>query len=290
MINPYDTLEFKEFLKPECDRLSWICNWLSRHEIEYAIIPTGKLRHVYLNFSRLCYDNSRIIKTVLVHYDRIGIGANDNSAAVYQVLHWAVRLNQTQNSKAKQPHNVRIIFTDGEELGLGTSKDDLGVLSLASLFKQKKIVNNDIFAIDSCGRGDTLVISTSGKNSGSIKFQHEFKEFYDRTIELAQYAVGRNWVTIPTSYGDNAGFILLGMRAIAISVLPHSEAGSYMRSLQKNPSLKSDISNHKISNSQKNAIPPTWLMMHTPLDCFENLTSESWYLMESFLTALEKRL
>ena len=77
-MNPYNSSEFIEFTKPQTNRKEWICSFLEKHEINYAIIPTGNLNHIYVNFPKYCYQNGRKIKTLLAHYDRIGIGANDN--------------------------------------------------------------------------------------------------------------------------------------------------------------------------------------------------------------------
>ena len=280
--NPYASEEFLEFLQPQTDRASWIQNKLKESGIESCVFQLGEQNHIYVKFPLSCYNPLFKIKTILVHYDRIGIGANDNSAAVYQVIKWAERL-----SNQLEPHNVRIIFTDGEELGFDPeNKSFQGALGIAGIFKRLGITKDQIYAIDSCGRGDILVVSSTGKNTGSKEFIKKFDRFYENTIQFVKKTCPENWVTIPVPYSDNAGFVILGIPAIAITLLPKTEATSYMRELQKNSKLNYDVLNRK--EETKDILPLTWKMMHTDQDSVENLTPESWLVMEKFLDALAK--
>ena len=69
--------------------------------------------HILVHFASEAYNPRFKIKTVIAHYDRVAgsPGANDNSAADWQLMNWAVELE-----KATSFHNIRIFFTDGEEL------------------------------------------------------------------------------------------------------------------------------------------------------------------------------
>lgn len=282
MTNYYQSDEFKEFLEPQTDRTEWIQKKLLDSGIDSCILKLGEQKHIYVKFPLSSYNPLFKIKTILVHYDRIGIGANDNSAAVYQVIKWAQKLNTQLDF-----HNIRIIFTDGEEIGFDSeNKNFQGALGIASIFKRLGLTNDDIYAIDSCGRGDVLVVSSTGKNSGSKDFTKKFNNLYENTIELAKKSCPEKWVTIPVPYSDNASFVAMGIPAIAITLLPKTEATSYMRELQKNHNLNNDVVNR--SETSKDTLPLTWKMMHTDQDCIENLTIESWSVMENFLDALAK--
>lgn len=282
MTNYYQSDEFKEFLEPQTDRTEWIQKKLLDSGIDSCVLKLGEQKHIYVKFPLSSYNPLFKIKTILVHYDRIGIGANDNSAAVYQVIKWAQKLNTQLDF-----HNIRIIFTDGEEIGFDSeNKNFQGALGIASIFKRLGLTNDDIYAIDSCGRGDVLVVSSTGKNSGSKDFTKKFNILYENTIELAKKSCPEKWVTIPVPYSDNASFVAMGIPAIAITLLPKTEATSYMRELQKNHNLNNDVVNR--SETSKDIFPLTWKMMHTDQDCIENLTIESWSVMENFLDALAK--
>lgn len=282
MTNYYQSDEFKEFLEPQTDRTEWIQKKLLDSGIDSCVLKLGEQKHIYVKFPLSSYNPLFKIKTILVHYDRIGIGANDNSAAVYQVIKWAQKLNTQLDF-----HNIRIIFTDGEEIGFDSeNKNFQGALGIASIFKRLGLTNDDIYAIDSCGRGDVLVVSSTGKNSGSKDFTKKFNILYENTIELAKKSCPEKWVTIPVPYSDNASFVAMGIPAIAITLLPKTEATSYMRELQKKHNLNNDVVNR--SETSKDILPLTWKMMHTDQDCIENLTIESWSVMENFLDALAK--
>ncbi len=278
--NHYQDKEFLEFLDINTNRTQWIQNALLSEGIESCVFKIGEQNHIYVKFPLSCYNPLFKIKTVLVHYDRIGIGANDNSAAVYQVIKWASRLNSQLDT-----HNIRIIFTDGEELGFNPdNKSFQGALGIASIFKRLGITKDDIFTIDSCGRGEILVISSTGKDSASKELANRFKILYEKTIQLAKKTCKESWVTIPVPYGDNAGFMAMGIPAVAITLLPKDEATSYMRELQKNNKVYQNVLNRNEETSQ--ILPLTWKMMHTDQDSVENLTPESWFVMEKFLDSL----
>ena len=138
--------DFSKFLAMDCDRLDFIQDYLYRRDVESVVMPVDGKNHIYVKFPSSQYNPLFKIKTVIAHYDRIGIGANDNSAAVFCLLEWAVRL-----SKEKDFHNIRLLFTDGEELSEeGVSSQ--GAYSLAQLFKKLSITDDDNFVFDSSGR------------------------------------------------------------------------------------------------------------------------------------------
>ena len=146
------------------------------------------------------------------------------------------------------------------------------------------ITKDDVYTIDSCGRGEVLVISSTGKDSASKELANRFKVLYENTIQLAKKTCKESWITIPVPYGDNAGFMALGIPAVAITLLPKDEATSYMRELQKHNKIYQNILNR--DEEVANILPETWKMMHTNQDSIENLTPESWLVMEKFLDSL----
>ena len=274
--------EFTAFVAPETDRCLFLTDWLESHRISYSVIPIENSRHIFINFPTACYDPMFRIKTLLIHYDRApdSPGANDNSAAIFQLLAFLEKLKEWRT-----PHNLRIIFTDGEEMGAMSGVSEQGAFGIAARFKKLGITNDDIIAIDSCGRGDVLVISSTGrKNSGSASFNRRLDSLYERTLKLASEVSPGKWVTLPVPYSDNAAFIASGIPAIAITVLPKEEASDLMRNLQRNKNLEKELLTHTVTSSDM--LPLTWRFMHTPFDATESLTEESFVLMAKFLEKL----
>ena len=274
--------EFTDFVAPEADRCLFLTDWLKAHSISYSLIQIDNSKHIFINFSSACYDPMFRIKTLLIHYDRApdSPGANDNSAAVFQVLEFLEKLKEYRS-----PHNLRIIFTDGEEMGGMNGVSEQGAFGIASRFKKLGITNDDIIAIDSCGRGDVLVISSTGrKNSGSASFNRRLDNLYERTLKLASEVSTGKWVTLPVPYSDNAAFIASGIPAVAVTVLPKDEASTLMRNLQKNKNLEKELLTHTVTSSDM--LPLTWRFMHTQFDAIESLTEESFVLMAKFLEKL----
>lgn len=276
--------DFKNFISQGIDRKDFLCNMLKKKDISYSIIPLDGKFHIYINFPKSDYNPTFKIKTLLVHYDRFGTspGANDNSAAVFQLINWIEHQNFYQ-------HNMRIIFTDGEELsGLPSGGSNLvqGSFALAELFKRLNLTSDDIYVLDCTGRGEVLVISTAGKDiDASFSFRRNFDSLYERAIRIAKAAANESWITAPVPYGDNAGFIANGIPAVLITVLPKDEATEYLRDLQKKRSLKKEIMDHTDENSYE---PETWRRLHSQFDDITSLNFEAFNLMEKFLNTLAK--
>ena len=144
---------FKEFINADCNRMKFIQNFLAENGVESTVIPLDGKNHIYVKFPQQQYNPLFKIKTVVAHYDRFqnSPGANDNSAAVYMLMIWAVKL-----SRQNDFHNVRLIFTDGEEAGSDGIASQ-GAFAVAGLFK-KLAINDDVFVFDFVGTGDGPVL------------------------------------------------------------------------------------------------------------------------------------
>ena len=278
---------FKEFTAQNCNRYDFLCTLLTQEQIPFKTILLNNKKHLYIQFSRQHYDGYFKTKTIIAHYDRAENtpGANDNSAVIFQIIEWIKKLQQSP-----LPHNIRIIFTDGEEITTGAQNQ--GAFELANYFKKLNLINDDIIILDSCGRGDTLVISNTGINlPHDALFTKKMHNLHNKLIDIAKNSTNQNWVTIPVPYGDNAGFIACGIPAIAITVLPKEEATSYMRQLQKDKKFQDKVLSNsfsKLETSLQEKIPLTWRMMHTQEDTAENLTKDAFLLMKKFLDKLAK--
>ena len=244
--------DFLDFIKPDCNRLNFIQNFLKQNDVETAVIPLEGKKHIYVKFPQNQYNPLFSIKTVVAHYDRFenSPGANDNSAAVYMLMLWAVKL-----SKQSDFHNVRLIFTDGEE-ACPDGITSQGAFAIASLFK-KLDIKDDIFVFDCMGCGDVPVLCENKipQKAGNA-FIKKLTALENKAQRIIRTAGNGKWFCLPCNYSDNASFIAQGIPAVAITILPSSE----------------------VSDVLKNQTPKTWKNLHTQNDNIENLWESSFSL------------
>lgn len=255
---------FKDFISIECDRLAFIQAFLKASNIDFAVLDMEGKNHVYVKFPHNQYNPQFKIKTVIAHYDRVEgtPGANDNSVAVFCMLEWAVHLKEM-----KTPHNVRLIFTDGEEDGTsGVSSQ--GAFPLAKLFKKLNLLNDQIFVFDCMGRGDVPVLCQNDiLPSASAKFKKDFSELEKIAQGFLQVGESKSWFCLPCLYSDNASFIANGIPSVAITMLPSDEIVEYV-----NAQIK----------------PRTWKLIHTLDDNFESLNPKAFEITAQILSNLTR--
>lgn len=284
--------DFKQFISPDCDRLSFICEWLENRGVKTVVMPIEGKNHVYVVFPQSCYNGMFKIKTVVAHYDRFegSPGANDNSSSVWCLMNWAVQLNEADFS-----HNVRLIFTDGEELGNGGKDFSIGAqgaFALAGVFKRLGITDDDVFVFDCVGRGEIPVLQKSVLPLKTpAKMKKNFNSLYERTQKLLKAGGKNNWVILPVGYSDNAGFLANGICAVAVTFLPREEASKYMYDLALVKGLESYVTNHTVPDGKTMAemedlLPLSWRLLHTDGDNLDSLTEESFVIMERILSLI----
>lgn len=244
--------DFLDFIKPDCNRLNFIQNFLKQNDVETAVIPLEGKKHIYVKFPQNQYNPLFNIKTVVAHYDRFenSPGANDNSAAVYMLMLWAVKLSRQYDF-----HNVRLIFTDGEE-ACPDGVTSQGAFAIASLFK-KLDIKDDIFVFDCMGCGDVPVLCENKipQKAGNA-FIKKLTALENKAQRIIRTAGNGKWFCLQCNYSDNASFIAQGIPAVAITILPSSE----------------------VSDVLKNQTPKTWKNLHTQNDNIENLWESSFSL------------
>ena len=252
---------FSDFISSNCDRVSFIQNYLKAAGLEAPVLQMEGKNHIYVKFPQNQYNPTFRIKTVIAHYDRIGIGANDNSAAVFCLMEWAVKISKIV---AGQFHNIRLIFTDGEELGAGGVSEQ-GAFPLAQVFRRLGITNDDIFVFDCMGRGDVPILTqTILPHKVPSKFVKDFSALEQRAASLLQASANGRWFCLPCNYSDNASFIANGIPAVAITMLPSLE----------------------VSAATRGEIPETWQLLHTAGDNFASLTPQSFEIFHNILNNL----
>lgn len=253
---------FQDFIAPDCDRAAFIQNYLKSAGLEAPILQMEGKNHIYVKFPQSQYNPTFRIKTVIAHYDRIGIGANDNSAAVFCLMQWA-----TQLSRLASPlfHNIRLIFTDGEELGAAGGVAEQGAFPLAQVFRRLGITNDDIFVFDCMGRGDVPILTqTILPPKAPARFVKDFSALEQRAASLLQVSANGRWFCLPCNYSDNASFIANGIPAVAITMLPSLE----------------------VSAATRGETPLTWQLLHTAGDNFASLTPQSFEIFHNILNNL----
>ena len=260
---------FKDFIAPDCDRTAFIQNYLKQAGLEAPVMQMEGKNHIYVKFPQSQYNSMFRIKTVIAHYDRFpgSPGANDNSAAVFCLMEWAknvVSIHPSDYSTTGQFHNIRLIFTDGEELGSGGVAEQ-GAFPLAQVFRRLGITNDDIYVFDCMGRGDVPILTqTILPPKTPAKFIKEFAALEQRAAALLQASANGRWFSLPCNYSDNASFIANGIPAVAITMLPSAEVSAATQGQQ----------------------PKSWQLLHTPGDNLASLTPQSFEIFHKILNNL----
>lgn len=290
--------KFIEYIKTDCDRLSFIRNYLKENGVDTNVIELEGKKHISVTFPISSYNPTFKIKTVVCHYDRVpGVpGANDNSAANLAVADFAVRL-----SKQRKAHNMRIFFTDGEELGINGIFEQ-GAYALAEYLKKNRITKDEVYIFDGCGRGTVAILGQAGLLSKtSSDFKKSFFALFKHAEELLQKTSPGSWMSLPMPYSDNAGFLARGVPAIVITFLPKEEASLYYKNLMADKNLAKAVLNCDINYGEKcstdikiemmkykEKIPFTWRLFHTEMDNFFSIMPESIELLGKILDELAR--
>jgi len=276
---------FNAFLEPAADRRAFITERLAAQGIPYRTVTLQDKTHIVITYRQSAYNPRFKMKTLIAHYDRAAgtQGANDNSAACIQLLLFAQTLLHKRDA-----HNIRIIFTDGEEAGADGIKNQ-GAYRLGQGLRALSMQQDDIFVFDMCGSGDTLILSESGIYGRDTRKTAALTALHRRCRIYADAACRGRWLSLPTAYSDNAGLISAGLTAQVITVLPRAEAELLMRYMPRSEALQRCIitNAHVPPDSPLAAIiPQTWQRMHTPQDSLETLTPQAFILVDKMLRYL----
>jgi len=274
--SPYN--RFRDFITAQTDRFAQLCSVLNECSLKYQVLDIEHKRHIVVPPLEDSRPQARFIFTA--HYDRSpnSPGANDNGAAVFQLIETALRLSTRRQT------GVLFIFTDGEELSKGESLRLQGSYSLGLYLKKNGLGNSAIFTFDACGTGDTLIISTTAERllknesgEGAETARRKVQDLRRMALEAARSARLEKVLLLPTPFSEDAGFLLSGMAAQTITVLPHNEAAV----------VRGD-SNFAgtVTNTDRRLIPETWRILNGPGDSPLRLTPEHWKKISDFAGAL----
>lgn len=286
MIFPPD---FSDFLQLDCNRKEFIQKRLSISGIKSSVLSIEGKNHIYVDFANHCYDFRYKLKTLVAHYDRVPgtAGANDNSSGVFALLEAAKKI-----AKLNSVHNVRLIFTDGEEDGRRGVVFQ-GAYSLAKKLHELNSDDGDIFVFDCVGRGDIPVIcEIELPPKVDRNFARKYFSLVNQTQSLVSKFSSMPNLVLPASFSDNAGFIANGIPAVAITMLPKDEVINYMSNLKRIPGLKQSVMKRKLEDIPdkiapeyilRESIPLTWRYFHTEYDRSTTLTLGSFKIVEKII-------
>jgi len=237
------------------------------------------------------------------HYDRVSgsPGANDNSAAVFQLLSAALRLGEqlksAKNSRIEIPglRQWIIIFTDKEELQKGDGIQKQGSYSLAKKLKSWGLSKALIFNFDACGTGDTFVFSGTAdylikRNTkpGLYRASHIIKQLHEKAFEAVKKIHYNRAITLPVPFSDDAGFLRGGIPAQTITMLPASEAAPFAALLRTDPVFSGKIITGPVKPADRLLFPETWRCLNSPSDSHLRLTPLYYENVVRFMTELCK--
>ena len=272
-MNPQFQELLKGFCRTDCDRFSFLTTFLDWKKIPYTILDSGG-RHILISPGGRKHSLSdHYFKVLTAHYDRVEgtPGANDNSASVFILLKHLDLLH-----KADFPHNSLILLTDREELAGKKNIFEQGSYQLGGFWKKELGENYLFMVLDMCGIGNTLIW---GRND--LKLQKENPEynlksslisridmFYDSLENLLYRYSRQNDMAVNDLFSDDLGFILNGLPAMQLSLLPWKEAEAW----KKDSTVR----------------PESWKVNHSENDVVETLQDSAFLTMEKFLRDLAR--
>ncbi|MDR2133862.1 MAG: Zn-dependent exopeptidase M28 [Treponema sp.] len=293
--SPYE--RFFDFIAPGADRYTILLAQTEKLALNSVVIPVNGNSHFFI------FPRERGLKPsagvpfrgqspaiLVAHYDRAAgsPGANDNSAAVFQLLKAAIRLGELGADY------WIVIFTDKEELGAGEGIRDQGSFALAEKLRTWGLGDARVFNFDACGTGDTFVISSTtdyllknDKRPGIRKAKQLILGLRDHALDTARYLGMDRVLLAPTPFSDDAGFLRAGIPAQTVTVLPAGEAGPYASLLRKRPEFADSLISGKIrDNADRLLIPETWRCLNGPSDSHLRLTPEFYDRVVRFAVEL----
>jgi hypothetical protein len=277
--------ELADFCSSDCDRLAFLVAYARKRRIPHNVVEISGSRHLIVRFGDEAYDGTKSVKNLVAHYDR-GVsspGANDNGAAVFQLLKLAEGLKES-----RYRHNVQVIFTGNEELGPSDRVEAQGSYALAKAMRRLR--STDVFLVfDVCGSGNTIILSTAANGFSAQGSEGDASALLYRSLESTLAAsVPGLFTTLPIPFSDNLGIMKAGLPAVAFTVLPAAEAEQYRKSIGRSPDFGKSVIAHQGGKDRKpvalsEGYPETWRRLHTPFDTPASLDAGAFALMERVL-------
>lgn len=249
-------------------------------------------RNVLVRYQDSAYDPRYRLKCISAHYDRDARspGANDNSAACLQLLALARRL-----ATAGFAHNCVLVFSDNEECG-GKNAASQGSFALAWGIRRIRKDKPWVFSLDCTGRGEVPILSSPQTRLRPRKPQSASADpglfaLHSWISSYLDALYGSAWACLPTLYSDNYGYILGGLAAAAITLLPREEVELFRRGIAENPVIVDVLLTREFRTDQGRRmldayLPASWKLLHGPGDSLASLDPASFPVMARLLDAL----
>jgi hypothetical protein len=300
--------EFLRFLSPSADRLGELCAILSKRGLAYRLLVIGERRHVLVRLGR---GSPRFI--VSAHYDRVpgSPGFLDNSAACLELADFGARVAAGRRGRAlsggagaeissadKGSEGLFLLFTDGEEApGTGGPLDQgsyaLSLALKAALGGEAIAGLAGFLVVDVTGRGGRLLFSRA---PAALLERHGLAEsplaqglfsLERLCLASAQRAGLAQPLSLPLPWSDDLGFLLGGLPALSVSLLPEEEATAYAGLCAEY--AQGSLPGRTAAPSREEAgpsWPATWSYLHSREDGIALASEASFALMASFLDSL----
>lgn len=320
MVFPED---FLRFLSPGSDRLGGLCALLAKRGLAYRLLAIGSRRHVLVRLGR---GSPRFI--VSAHYDRVAgsPGFLDNSAACLELADFGARVVAAtglakvgaarvglaeRSSASERTSSVRsldevrseglfLLFTDGEEApGKGGPLDQgsyaLSLALKAALGREAIAALSGFLVVDVTGRGGRLLFSRA---PAALLERHglaasPLAQGLSSLERLCSGAAGRAGLAeplrLPLPWSDDLGFLLGGLPALSVSLLPEGEARAYAALCAEAGRAAGDLAGGErapLREEAGSAWPATWDCLHSAGDGPGLAEEASFALMASFLDSL----
>ncbi|GHV89239.1 hypothetical protein AGMMS50267_15990 [Spirochaetia bacterium] len=303
--SPYH--RFAEFIAPDADRRGILRSLLGELGLPFLPVTIAGNCHFFVGPEPLlrlpvplCSESRppqptnhspvNLEVVLCAHYDRVAgsPGANDNSAAVFQLIETAVKLRDAQKA------GWRVILTDKEELSPGEHIRDQGSYSLARALREAGQGGGEFFIFDACGVGDTLIISTMAdymmKDTDGLeiaKVRRQTKRLRNRALETARKLAMDKVLLAPVPFSDDLGFLGGGITAQTITVLPAKEASDLAGNLRGVPGFTGALIKGELRTPRLlSLIPETWRTLNSGEDRAEHLTPEHYKQVVRFAASL----
>jgi len=296
-VSPYDRYSY--FIASKVDRYKTLLATIEKLEFNSFVISIGENRHIFLlpPDKKLPRKKGELFpfagespNIFVAHYDRVAgsPGANDNSIAVFHLLSSALALIK------RGINNWIILFTDKEELKKGESFENQGSFALGQKLKSWGLEKAKIFNFDSCGTGDTFIISTitdmilgNSDNPNILKLKEEIRQLRNHVLETTHNLRLDKVLLAPIPFCDDIGFLRAGFAAQTITLLPSAEATQYEEILRKHPDFPKLLITGEIKTSpEKRHLPFTWRNINTPADTPDRLTPQFFENILKFIIEL----
>jgi hypothetical protein len=297
--SPYE--RFFDFIAPEADRFAVLLDHIQNLGLNSLVISIEGNRHFFIfpkgiNLKLSPGDafpyNGESPIVLTAHYDRVpgSPGANDNSAAVFQLLKTALKLDEIDLDR------WIIIFTDKEELQSGEGFKQQGSYGLAKKLRRLGLLNAQIFNFDACGSGEVFLFSGTtdylldkNEKPGFRRVIQRVKKLRQKVLDTARKLSLSHVLSVPIPFSDDAGFLQGGLPAQTITMLPENEASHFASLLRNHPEFVDMLISGSIKDdADRQNIPETWRAINGPEDKHTRLTPEHYDRIVRFAVELVK--